>query len=107
MIPLSNAGISFRRIFSMVFVVVAFQRHAEIRGRQHRENERLEESHQELQRHHKERERNSCRRSCHRTAHAGAAFAENKNQSDEAQHYDVSCRDIGKKTQQQREWFEK
>lgn len=83
-----------------------FQRHPEIRRRQHGENERLEEGHQKFERHHEQRERNSRQHTRDRAADAGARFSEYKDQADETQDHNVTGCDVGKKTQQQGEGAE-
>ena len=87
----------------MVIVVRLFQCHPEISGGQHGKNERLEECHQQFERHHEQRKRNSREQASDGATCAGATFAKYKNQADKTQDHDVACGDVGKKTQQEGE----
>lgn len=90
----------------MMVVVRFFNRRPDVSGTQHRENERLQKRHEQFQSHHEQGQRDGGRYACRRAARAFARFAKNKNEAHERENHDVTCCDVGKKTEQQRERLE-
>lgn len=87
-------------------MVRLLNRRPDVSRAQHREDEGLQESNQQFQRHHEQCQRDGRGCASHRAAHAGPGFAEDEDEAHKTEDHDVTRRDVGKKTEQQREGLE-
>ncbi len=87
----------------LMIMVPVFHCRSDVRSSQDREDERLEESHQQLDQVHKCRKQatNHCTSRC--TTCTFAVVAKEENEADKAENDDVSCRYVGKQSNHQGE----
>ena len=90
-------------LISVVVAVWLLDGRTDVGSGQHREDEGLQECYQQFQRHHEQRQRYRSQDTYRGTRGAFSGIAEYKDQAYETQDYDVPGRDVGEKTQQQRE----